>query len=225
MAEPPADIDKFDEAIRRFRKRKPITDPEFRKLTEVERERAFWCAGVAQMQPLQEIWDAIDRAIEDGTTLEDFKDEVGLRLTEAWGGEDAPRLETVFRTNIMTAMNAGRHDVLSDPVVREARPYLRFDGVDDNRTCEICAPLEGVVKPADDPFWKTRTPPLHHSCRDQLSALSKEEAHDEGITHGVVEHEPAAEGFGRPPAPNDPGEPNLDQFAPELRAALESKLK
>src|SRR6185369_12313498 len=123
-------------------------------------------------------------AVRDGTTLDDFKDEVGARLAEAWGGEDAPRLENVFRTNVLQSYNAGRYEIYSDPVVQEARPYLRFDGVDDSRTCPICAPLNGVVKAADDPFWKTRHPPLHHSCRDLLAPLSKEEAHEEGITSG-----------------------------------------
>jgi len=163
-AEPSADPDKFQEAIRAHRRKVPITDPAFRALTEAERERAFWVAGVTQGEAVQEIFDAIDRAIEHGTTLEKFKEDVGQRLVEAWGGEDAARTETIFRTNTMSSYNAGRYEVFSDPAVKAARPYLRFDAVGDSRTSDICEALDGKVLPADDPFWRTHSPPLHHQC-------------------------------------------------------------
>jgi SPP1 gp7 family putative phage head morphogenesis protein len=162
-ASPPSP-DRHDEAIRYWRSKVPMTDEEFAALEEEEQRKAFFVAGVTQARPLQEVFVALDDAIANGKTLEDFKAEVGPQLAEAWGGEDPARLETVFRTNVMSAYNGGRHEIFSEPEVREARPYLRFDAVGDSRMSEICEALDGKVLPADDPFWLTHTPPLHHNA-------------------------------------------------------------
>lgn len=202
-----------------------MTDPEFRELSEAELQRAFWVAGVTEASAVQEVFDALDRAIEDGTTLEDFQAEIGETIAEAWAGEDAARLETVFRTNIMSSYNGGRHEMFSDPDVREARPYLRFDAVEDSRTSDICSALDGKVLPADDPFWLKHTPPLHFNCRSVLTPLDPEEAHGEGISHGAPDTGGAVpdDGFGAPPTPED-STPDLSGFDPEIASIVRARL-
>jgi len=44
-------------------------------------------------------------------------------------------------------------------------PLLEFDAVMDNHTTRICASLNGVVKPINDPFWNIYYPPNHFLCR------------------------------------------------------------
>jgi SPP1 gp7 family putative phage head morphogenesis protein len=222
--EPPADPDRFDEAIRAFRRLIPVTEAELANLIEAERARAFWVAGVTEARLVQEVVDAIDRAIANGTTLDTFKDEVGGRLAEAWGGDDPARLETVFRTNVMTAYNAGRQEVFADPEVRKARPYLRFDAVGDSRTSDICDALDGTVLPADDPFWRTHSPPLHHQCRSILTPLTAEEAGEEGVGRPETKGATPEEGFGRPADPEN-WEPDIAGFDPEIRKVLKDRLR
>jgi SPP1 gp7 family putative phage head morphogenesis protein len=228
VAEPPADPDRYDEAIRAFRRKVPMTDPEFRKLDKDARRLAFYVAGVTQARVVQEVRNSIDRAVEEGTTLEQFKEEAGGALAEAWGGEDAPRLETVFRTNVMGAYNEGRDEVFSDPDVREARPYLRYDTAGDSRVTEdICELMDGTILPADHPWWNTHWPPNHHNCRSMVTALSAEEAQEEGIT-GSPPSVQAAPGFGqRPSAAEGPAdrEPDLSSLDPDLRSILRERLE
>jgi SPP1 gp7 family putative phage head morphogenesis protein len=226
MADPPADPDRYEEAIRALRRRVPMTDPEFRQLDDETRQRAFWVAGVTQARTVQEVMDALGRALADGTMLEDFKAEVGGKLAEGWGGEDAPRLETVFRTNVMSSYNGGRTEVFDDPVVREARPYLRFDAVGDSRTTELCEALDGKVLPADDPFWDKHTPPLHFNCRSILTPLSAEEAGEEGISQGPPDTGGAApgDGFGRPQRPGEVEKPDIGGLDDEIQEILEKKI-
>jgi SPP1 gp7 family putative phage head morphogenesis protein len=223
-AKQPPPPDRYAEAIAWFRNRVPMTDEEFAALDVAERQKAFTVAGVTQARPIQEIFNAIDRAIADGTTLDDFKDEVGAQLEDAWGGKEAPRTEAVFRTNVLGAYNGGRYAIMTDPVVLEARPMWRFDDVDDSRECEICAPLHGHVAPADSAFWTTHHPPLHHLCRCVLTPLTDEEAHAEGVPSSHPSSEPPDEGFGAPPAHAD-GEPDLSGFDPDIRRALEKRLE
>lgn len=219
--EPPADPDKFKEAIDAWRARVPMTPDAFALLEEAERAHAFTVAGVTQANAVQEVFDAIERAIEHGTTLDDFKDEVGGTLAEAWAGEDAARTETLFRTSVMQSYNEGRDAIFSDPAVREVRPYLRVDGCSDNRQCDICGPLDGLVLPADDPFWATHKFPLHPGDRCVVTALTHEEAHDEGVSRGAPEAEPPAEGFGT----HADYEPDLSGYDPAIRDALAERLK
>lgn len=71
---------------------------------------------------------------------------------------------TIFRTNVQSAYNAGAYQQRNDPAVRKRRPFWQFRAIQDARTSDLCRPLDGIVRPADDPWWKTHTPPLHHQC-------------------------------------------------------------
>lgn len=220
---PPADPERFEEAVDAFRRRVPLPEPLWRKLQAEERRRAFWVAWVTQARAVQELKDAVERAIRDGTTLEDFRQDARALVEEAWGAEDSPRLETVFRTNVMGAYNAGRQEVFTDPEVMESRPYLRFDAAGDSRMTDICEELDGTVLPADDPFWRTHTPPLHFNCRSMLTPLTAEEAEEEGVAPEKPETR-ADSGFGHGPEPED-AEPDLTSFDPDIRSVLRERLE
>lgn len=217
------DVDRFDEAVRAFRKRVPMTDEEFDKLSAEERARAFTVANVAQADVVQEVFDALDSAVENGTTLADFKDQVGEQLSEAWEGEDSPRMEAIFRTNVMGAYGAGADEILSSPETKEARPYCRQDGIEDDRLCPICEPLVGVALPADDPYWASHVAPFHVNCRcPPRTPLTEDEAQEEGVDVEAPEAE-AADGFGSPEKFDD-WEPDTSDYDEHIAAELDRKL-
>jgi SPP1 gp7 family putative phage head morphogenesis protein len=223
----PDDLDVYEEAIKAFRRRVPMPDGEFDKLVESEREFAFKVAGVSQANVAQEIHDSLTAAIRDGKTLKEFKAEMGDKLTEAWGGEDCARMETVFRNNVLGAYNQGRHAIHSEPHVKAARPYWRFDAVQDNRTTSICDACHGTILPASHRFWREHYPSLHHNCRSVITALTPEEAESEGISPGApdLHGEKPQQGFGKMPAGEGRDwEPDTDGFSPELRRALEKRI-
>lgn len=204
----PADPKRFKEAVEWFRRRVPITDKQLAALEASARAKAFWVAGIAQLDVVNDVWAAIDDAIEKGTTLEDFKKTVGDKLERAWKGtvKDPPRrIETIFRTNVQTAYSAGRHAQLTEPSILRTRPYWRLVVTLDSRTTEtICKPLAGTVLPAESGWWKTHTPPLHFRCRSFIQALRKEDAEARGITASPPVQKPQ-EGFG-----------SLDVWKPDL---------
>lgn len=208
--------DRFEAAIRALRRLVPMTEAEFDDLAGEERRRAFVVADVTQARVAQQVYDATVRAVRDGTTLDDFRDDVGAELASAWGGENPSRLESTFRTGVMRAYNEGREELWSDPEVRRARPYMRFDAVGDSRACDTCDPLDGLVMPADDSWWASRQPPLHPSCRCIRTALTEEEAEDEGISSKPPPHEPPADGFGEA----FEYVPDTGDFAPEIGAEV-----
>jgi SPP1 gp7 family putative phage head morphogenesis protein len=196
---PPANPDAFTEAVAWFRERIILTDDEFKALSEQSYHRAFTIAGVAQLDMVTQAWEALDNAISQGETISDFQATMNERLAAAWGKDQPWRVETIFRTNTQTAYSEGRWEQMEHPAVKEARPYRKFSAIMDQRTSPICAPLDGTVLPADDPFWESHNPPLHFNCRSHVVTLSEEEAKAEGVDREAPTTE-AADGFGSAPS-------------------------
>jgi SPP1 gp7 family putative phage head morphogenesis protein len=215
---------RYKEAVASVRRRVPMKRDEFDELSTAERQNAFTVAEVTRARVLQQVLDAVDRAVDKGTSFEDFQDEVADSLVESWSGEIPGRLENIFRTNVLTSYADGRHAVNNAPAVREARPYWRYDDVEDDKECDECNACSGVVLPADDPWWATHHPLLHYQCRCTVTALSPEEAEEEGIADAGPEID-ADEGFGdEPTSSGDDWGPNLDGLSDELREVIEARL-
>jgi len=203
-----------EEALAWFRARLPLPDPEFRALREEARRRAFWVSGLAALDMVQEVMDALEEALREGTTFGDFQKALSERVKSAWGEGSRHRLEAVLRTNLQLAYGAGRwKEAVS---TRELRPYWGLSVVLDGRTSEVCRPLAGVVLPADDPFWRTHVPPLHYNCRTVLVTYAREEGERRAWREPPA-HEPQP-GFGRPPT-EDEWSPDPKDYHPELWGA------
>jgi SPP1 gp7 family putative phage head morphogenesis protein len=220
-----ADPERFEEAIAAFHRRLPLTRAAWDELTVQEREFAFTVSNVAQADVVFDVWEQIETALKNGTGLDEFKAAAERSLTESWGVENAPRVETIFRTNVQTAYNAGRYEVFSAPAVKEARPYFRFDAIDDDRADDECLDLNGTVLPQDDSFWDSNHPPLHFNCRCNVTAISKEEAGDDGDDE-APETDHADEGFGeRPGRDGEDWAPDLEKYPDEIADVLREKLE
>lgn len=202
----------FEEAVEWLLERLPLSKAEFELLDAAARKRAFTVANVAQMHVIDETKKSLSQAIDLGTPLKEWAEEFGPTLEEAWAGTVAnpsARLETIYRSNVQSSYSAGRERLASHPTVKRLRPYKRFDAVMDTRTTDdICRPLNGVVKPADDPWWNDHTPPLHYNCRSGTVTLTDEQAREEGITTDTPDAEPQ-HGWGARVLVTD------DEWAPE----------
>jgi len=171
---------KFDAAISAFRDRVPLTRDEWNQLDDEEHDFAFTVSGVSQANLVAQVWDAVDSAVEDGETLEDFKDRVAGMLYDQWGEEDSSRLTTVFRTGVNEAYNDGREAVFRDPEVLADRPIWRYELIEDGALCPLCEECGGIMLPADDPWWDDHRPLIHMCCRCSFTALTLAEAIEEG---------------------------------------------
>ncbi|PZA07761.1 MULTISPECIES: phage minor head protein [unclassified Meiothermus] len=203
-------------ALEFFRSRLPVTDPEFRALSDAARRRAFFVAGLARLDLVQEVMNALDAALAEGETFERFRERLSQQVARAWGGQSPHRLRTIFDTNLQMAYGAGRWRAANE--LRDSRPYWGLEVVLDGRTSSICRNLAGVVRPADDPFWTNHIPPLHFRCRTALVTYSAEQAR--GRVSQTVPDQPPLEGFGRPPDVEG-WRPRASDYDPELWAAFQ----
>lgn len=161
-----------------------------------EHAKAFTVAKAMRADVLQDIRQAVDEAIREGRTLEQFREALTPTLQEKgwWGrqtmidpltGEAVEaqlgsprRLETIFDTNMRTSYAAGRWERMER--TREARPYLRYTATLDSRTRPEHAAWHGTILPMDDPWWDTHYPPCGWRCRCTVLQLSEEEARELG---------------------------------------------
>ena len=213
----------FEEAIAWFKSREVVSNDEFDALSARAKRKAFTVANVAQLDIVNQAWEAVDKAISKGTTLEDFKRDIADELEKAWGGtvdDPAWRLETIFRTNVQASYGAGRYEQATDPAVLDDRPVWMFDAVLDGRTTKVCRACDGTKLPASHPWWKSHVSPLHFNCRSTFTALTEEEA---GKLTARPPKEQASDGFGLPPDESE-WEPDTEKYPEELEVELSKKL-
>ena len=91
-------------------------------------------------------------------------------------------LETEYNTTYGQAQNAVRWNQVEKQ--KDVLPYLTYSAVMDDVTSEICAPLDGITLPVDDPFWDEYMPENHYNCRctveqhDDESLITEQEEVD-----------------------------------------------
>jgi SPP1 gp7 family putative phage head morphogenesis protein len=186
----------FEEAEKLFLMRIPMTKEEWEELEAKLRFRAFTVARLTELDAINAIREKLIKVLQEGKTLRQFWDEGGkdeLLKRAGFHRSNPWYWETVFRTNIQTAYNAGRAYQF-----RKAKPaYLEFVGITDARQTKICRARSGVIRPADDPWWSSNWPPLHFNCRSTVRAVHREEFETLGlsITRNLPS-EPPAKGFG-----------------------------
>ena len=160
----------FDEAVDFMRSRVPLTKKEWSVLEPKLRFRAFTVAATSTPVVIDKVRRSVAAAVEKGQPLAEFWTETAAKDT-AGIGQSPWYWETVYRTNVQTAYNAGR----AAEFARVQPEYLEFIGIEDSRQTEICAQRSGTILPASHPFWKKNWPPLHFKCRSTVRAVFQEE--------------------------------------------------
>ena len=213
----------FTEAVEWFRRRVPVTEAEFERLSMRARSRAFNVFEIMQLDLTLEVWEALDHAIAHGTGYREFATAVSERLQTAWGRQDSGRIEVIFRTNVQSAYAAGRLKQMSDPAVLAARPYWLYDAVLDDRTTDMCREYNGTVLLADDPWWHSRYPPNHWKCRSGVRTVTRAAAERRGVTAVAPATEPDADFRTRPSL--EDWQPDLRKYPPELRDLARARIR
>lgn len=166
----------FLEALQFARSRKIVLPDEFYSLDLKTRQLATTVSFLSSIEQIQTVIAAVNKAIADGSTFEDFKKVVAeneIKLSE-------PYLKNVFRTNIQTAYSHGRWQ--QQQRNRDKRPYLMYSAIDDSRVRPSHLALNRIIRHIDDPFWLMYYPPWGFMCRCTVIALTEKQAEKYGIT-------------------------------------------
>ena len=144
-------------------------------------DTTFIVAGAMKADLLDDLRQAVDKAIEKGTGLTEFRKDfrriVSERGWHGWTGEGtkagvAWRTRVIWETNLATSYAAGRHAQLTDPELLARRPYWKYihsESVLHPRPQHLA--WDGLVLRHDDPFWQTHFPPNGWGCQCRLMAV------------------------------------------------------
>lgn len=165
-----------ERAIAFFRQKVNMPTRAWDDLRHGAHARAWSVAGVQAQDMLADIRAAMDKAIAQGTTLAEFRQDIGPLLGRlGWADRGAQytawRTRTVYETNMRTAYAAGRYAEMTQPDVLAARPFWRYrhSGKKDFR--QLHKDWDGLVLAADDDFWKTHFPPNGWGCGCYVQSL------------------------------------------------------
>ena len=118
----------FEEAVNYFDKKVPVTAGVFYDLADHYRDLAFTVSGYTEAQIIKKFYDELLDALENGTTMEQFRQSMsGFLERQGYEGLTPFQADNIFRTNIQTAYQAGHYEQMTDPDVMRLRPYWQYD--------------------------------------------------------------------------------------------------
>jgi len=162
----------FDEQLAFFRGKLGNLVPTERwdDIWKAAHDRAFMVAGAAKADLLADLAAAVDNAIAEGETLDDFRKRFAAIVEKhgwhGWTGEAtkagrAWRTRIIYQTNLATSYAAGRLAQLRDAGFRYW--VYRHSGAEHPRLQHLA--WDGLTLPANHPFWQTHYPPNGWGCR------------------------------------------------------------
>jgi len=168
----------FQEALDYFREKVNLPTKTWRDIQHGAHAKAFVVAGAMKEDMLSSFREAIDKAIAQGTTLEEFRkdfDKIVASAGWSYKGTRGWRTRTIFATNIQTAYAAGRYKQMTDPDVLKRRPYWQYLVGDSKKHRKEHLQWNGLILRADDPFWETHYPPNGWGCKCRVRSLSEQD--------------------------------------------------
>ncbi len=159
----------FSEQIAFFRRKLNLPTEGWTDIYTAEHDWAFVVAGANRDALVADFRAAVEKAIADGATLQDFrKDFDAIVATHGWdynGGRDW-RSRVIYETNLNTSYAAGRYQQLQAAPLWQ---YVHADWVQNPRHQHLA--WDGLVLARDDPWWQAHFPPNGWGCQCSVRGL------------------------------------------------------
>lgn len=184
------------EAIEYFRQKGYAIGFDYRDVWQAQHQAAFTVAKAMQLDLLQDIRAEVDRALAEGTTLQEFQKRLTPKLQARgwWGrqaqrdpqtGEDVEaqlgsprRLKVIYDTNLRTAHAEGQWERIQ--ANKGAFPFLEYDGANSENPRLQHSAWDGLVLPVDDPFWLSHCPVKEFGCKCRVIPRSARQLERQG---------------------------------------------
>ena len=186
------------EAVEYFRQKGSRIGFDYRDVWQQEHQAAFTVAKAMQIDLLKDIRDAVDSAIINGTTFADFKTTLLPNLVKrGWWGKQTMvdpltqeardvqlgsprRLKVIYDTNLRTAHAEGQWARIQE--TKAALPFLMYDHTPSAHERKEHAAWDGLVLPADDPWWQSHYPVKAWGCKCRVIQLGQRQLDRQGLT-------------------------------------------
>jgi SPP1 gp7 family putative phage head morphogenesis protein len=171
------------EALKKFKRKVPMTKRQYSQLLDMAKGRAFTVAGIIEKDILRTIQDLLYKGIREGASIKDFAfalRQANIEYTGTVYGTDKKKgepispvhTETILRTNFASVYSDGRWDLFNDPAVVSFVPAYQYSAILDTRTRETHRRMDERVYLRDDPIWYKWRPPAGYNCRCILTPVT-----------------------------------------------------
>ncbi len=178
----------FQEQIEFFRRKINLPTAAWTDIYTKEHDWAFVVAGANRDEIVGAFRDSIEKAIAEGATLEEFRRDFDA-IVEKFGwdykGGRNWRSRVIYETNLRSSYAAGRYQQLQE--LKRVRPfwmYVHSDAVVHPRPEHLA--WDGLVLPADDPWWDTHFGPNGWGCQCTVQGLNHRDLLRLGKTVGTA---------------------------------------
>ena len=169
----------FKEQIAFFKAKKLVPTKKWDDLIREQHDAGFMIAGAMQADLLADLYNAVEKALSKGITLDAFRDDfdniVEKRGWTGWAGEGtaagvAWRTRVIYETNLHSSYQAGRWAQIQE--VKKDRPYLMYSHSHSANPRHQHVAWDGLVFPADSDWVKTHYPPNGWGCKCRMFSVS-----------------------------------------------------
>ncbi len=186
-----------EQAIAYFRQKGYAIGFDYRDVWQAQHQAAFTVAKAMQLDLLQDIRAEVDRALAEGTTLQEFQKRLIPTLQQKgwWGRQTRQdpltgeardvqlgsprRLKVIYDTNLRTAHSEGQWERIQ---ARKASfPYLQYDGGNSEQPRLQHKAWDGLVLPVDDPFWQSHMPVKEWGCKCRVIPMTAAQLQRRGL--------------------------------------------
>ncbi|MGO2349828.1 phage head morphogenesis protein [Pseudoalteromonas nigrifaciens] len=177
------DLVKFKEAISHFKDKIKLTSESYKDLQGLIHAKAFTVAGATQIEIINELYTAVDKAISDGETISDFRKRFDKIVDDhgwSYNGKRGWRTKVIYQNNKNTARAAGRWQ--QQERIKQRRPYLLYLTAGDSKVRPAHSQWNYILLPVDHPFWDTHYPPNGYNCRCKVVSLNARDIARMGLT-------------------------------------------
>jgi uncharacterized protein with gpF-like domain len=154
-------------------------------LLNIAEQDAFAVSGVARLDILQDFKSEIEKSMQSGMGLKEFKQNMtAVFERKGWLAEATEqglttphRLRVIFDTNVNQSFNAARmgqqERVAAGMRKKKIEPYLVYKSIVTGGITDICKYLNGIAIKESDPIWDYIYPMNHFGCRSRVIMIPK----------------------------------------------------
>lgn len=175
----------YKEAVDYFKQKINLPTKRWNDLKGAMHTRAFTVAGAMRADILLDFRNAVDKAIEKGESLQDFRNNF-YKIASKWRESDpsfdekmkkpkygAWRSKVIYQTNMLTAAAAAQERQARE--MPEVFTHAKYICMMMPTSREQHKAWNGTVLPVNDPWWEKHSPPNGFGCLCEKEFISKYE--------------------------------------------------
>jgi SPP1 gp7 family putative phage head morphogenesis protein len=153
-------------------------------MLKVMRDNVYKVSGYKTFHQIRDfrslVYDVEKKAIRPFAEYKEMFEKIDAQYNKRW-------LRSEYEHAYQSARQAAGYQKAQET---KNRYYLQYDAVGDGNMTELCASLDGMVRPADDPFWDQYTPPNHWGCRSRIRRVFKDESRISNVPDDMPPQDP-----------------------------------